>query len=92
MIPVFMPARMTLLVFVSVCALSDYQTGRIPNRLILCGLLCAAVSGTQAGAGSTAAMLLNLKDMAAGFLLPYLLLQYYLYLHHYQQLYYKLPI
>lgn len=80
MIPAFMPARLTLLVFVSVCALSDYQTGRIPNRLILCGLLCAAFPGIRAGAGSTAAMLLNLKDMAAGFLLPYLLLGVFIYL------------
>ena len=80
MIPAFMPARLTLLVFVSVCALSDYRTGKIPNRLILCGLLCAALPGIRAGAGSTAAMLLNLKDMAAGFLLPYLLLGVFIYL------------
>ncbi len=35
---------LTLLVFSFVCALSDLRSGRIPNRLILCGLLLALFS------------------------------------------------
>ena len=69
-----MPAQLTLLVFVSACALSDLMTGRIPNVLILCGLLCAALSRLVLCMGQGACLLRTLGDMAAGFALPYLLL------------------
>lgn len=74
MIPIYLSARLTLLVFASVCALSDYLTGRIPNRLILCGLLCTVVSRAGTFPGNADSLLPFLTDMAAGFLLPYLLL------------------
>ena len=77
---------LTLTVFVAVCAASDLLTRRIPNPLIACGLLCAAASrigmflcssGVLQGAlqyMSDSGVLRDLADMAAGFLLPYLLL------------------
>ena len=74
MIHPFLSAQLTLLVFVSVCALSDYLTGRIPNRLILCGLLCAAVARAGTLPDNADSLLPCLSDMASGFLLPYLLL------------------
>lgn len=60
-----------LLCFVSSAALSDLRTGKIPNRLILCGLLGGMLSLLpMPGVFPVCA----LSDALCGFLLPYLLL------------------
>ena len=80
--------KVFLLTFTAACALSDVQTGKIPNPLILCGILCGAAGRLLASAPAALqpapldpAMLMPpaftpavLMDGAAGFLLPYLIL------------------
>ena len=42
--------KVFLLTFTAACALSDVQTGKIPNPLILCGILCGAAGRLLASA------------------------------------------
>ncbi len=62
---------MILLVFTMVCALSDLQTHKIPNRLILCGLIWAVMCRvfwiSQGG-------ILCLWDGIAGLIIPIVLI------------------
>ncbi len=67
----FSVSTCTLLAFTNTCAVLDLKTHKIPNRLILCGLLCAVLSRSL--------MILKngppaLAGGIAGLLLPFLLL------------------
>ena len=65
--------KVFLLTLTAACALADVQTGKIPNPLILCGILCGAAGRIMASAPA-ALQPAVLMDGAAGFFLPYLIL------------------
>lgn len=65
-----------ILCFTSAAALSDLRSGKIPNRLILCGLLCGAFRITLAQIPILPVFPASpsIPDALLGFFLPYLAL------------------